>query len=331
MEIFFKKQSFISGIAFTFFIALFGYLLSLVPGFDKIGQLACAIIIAVVYRQLFGYPNEIKSGIQFSSQKILRLAIILYGLKLDMNVVFNEGISLLARDVVIIAFAIFGAIVLAKVFKADDDITLLLGIGTGICGAAAIAALAPIVKSNEEDTAISVGIIALVGTVFAVVYTLFYSLLPISNIGYGVWAGTTLHELAHVAIATSPAGNDAIAIGLLAKLGRVFLIIPVAFIFLYLMRRKNGSNEHRVSFPWFLIGFILMSALNSYVVPNIMSENYSFIISQITTWLLTSAMVGLGLNINLRHLRHKAFKPLIIMLFISMLLSLITYFSCVDF
>src|SRR5690625_1368707 len=81
-----------AGVFFTFFIALLGYLLASLPGFNQVGQLACAIIIAVVYRQLFGYPETIRAGITFSTKKLLRLAIILYGLKLDIHVVFQDGL-----------------------------------------------------------------------------------------------------------------------------------------------------------------------------------------------------------------------------------------------
>src|SRR5690625_7417466 len=86
----------VTGIAFTFFIALLGYLLALVPGFDRVGQLACAIIIAVFYRQIFGYPEVIRSGIGFSSKRLLRAAIILYGLKLNIDTVLSDGLGLLA-------------------------------------------------------------------------------------------------------------------------------------------------------------------------------------------------------------------------------------------
>src|SRR5690625_4570417 len=88
----------IVGSDFTFFIAFLGYLLAIVPGFNRIGQMACAIIIAVVYRQLFGYPEIIRSGIAFSSKRLLRIAIILYGLKLNIAIVLTDGIGLPVRD-----------------------------------------------------------------------------------------------------------------------------------------------------------------------------------------------------------------------------------------
>lgn len=320
----------IIGILFTFFIALLGYLLAILPGFDHVGQLACAIIIAVIYRQFFGYPETLRSGITFSTKKLLRLAIILYGLKLNMDTVFHDGLGLLARDAFVILFAIGVMVWLSKVLKADKDISLLLGIGTGVCGAAAIAAVAPIIKTKDEDTAISVGIIALMGTVFAIGYTIIRPFLPLSSIDYGIWSGISLHELAHVAIAAEPAGEDALATALLAKLGRVFLLIPLCFVLIYFMNRKNkgGQQQKKVDFPWFLLGFILMSMIGSYMLGDIIpvSANVMESIASATTWILTAAMVGLGLNVNLKDLRNKALKPLLAVTITSICLSIAAYF-----
>lgn len=321
----------IGGIAFTFFIALLGYFLAMVPGFDHVGQLASAIVIAVVYRQIFGYPEIIRSGIGFSSKRLLRFAIILYGLKLNIDTVLHDGIGLLIRDAGVITFAILLTIWLAKVFKADKNISLLLGVGTGVCGAAAIAAIAPIVKSKDEDTAIGVGIIALVGTIFSIIYTILRPILPLSAVDYGIWSGISLHEIAHVALAAAPGGEDALAIGLLAKLGRVFLLVPLCFIFMYLMKRKSHGKdtaENKIEFPWFLIGFILMSLFGSYVLGSKIPVTAGFTtgVSSLTTWCLTAAMVGLGLNVSLKDLRTKALRPLIAMLITSICLSVLAYF-----
>lgn len=319
------------GVAFTFLIAFLGFLLAKVPGFDHIGQLACAIIIAVAYRQFFGYPEAIRSGIGFSSKRLLRAAIILYGLKLNIDTVLSDGLGLLVRDVGVIIFAIFMTIWLAKVFKADKNISLLLGVGTGVCGAAAIAAIAPIVKAKDEDTAIGVGIIALMGTVFAVGYTILRPILPLDAIQYGMWSGISLHEVAHVALAGAPAGEEGLAIALLAKLGRVFLLVPLCFIFIYLMKRKTKGTdeaETKIEFPWFLVGFIILSILGSYVFGHSIpvSDGVMEGVSVITTWLLTAAMVGLGLNVSLKDLRHRAMRPLAAMTVTSILLSIIVYF-----
>ncbi|MEJ8304468.1 YeiH family protein [Saccharibacillus sacchari] len=327
-------KSGLGGVLFTFAIAWLGYELARIPGLDRVGQMACAILLAVVYRQLFGYPEVLRSGIVFSSQRLLRIAIVLYGLKLNMGLVLSEGLGLLVKDALVIAFAIIATLGLAKWFKADRNLSLLLGIGTGICGAAAVAALAPIVRAEEEDTAAAVGMIALLGTVFSVGYALLFPLLPLSSLQYGMWAGLSLHEVAHVALAGAAAGTDGLAAALLAKLGRVFLLLPVCLVFIVLMKKKDRKsaaapsdhNRTALAFPWFLVGFLLMSLLGSYVlgpvvpVPDGLFEG----IGTLTTWMLTAAMVGLGLNVNLKDLRSRALRPLLVMLIVSTLLSFLT-------
>lgn len=131
----------------------------------------------------------------------------MYGLKLNISTVLQDGLGLLVRDFGVIIFAILLTVWLARLLKADKNISLLLGIGTGVCGAAAIAAVAPIIKSKDEDTAIAIGIIALVGTIFAIAYTILRPFLPISDIEYGIWSGISLHEIAHVVLAAAPGGK----------------------------------------------------------------------------------------------------------------------------
>lgn len=300
------------------------------PWIDHIGPLASAILLAVIVRQILGYPEQYRAGIQFSSKKLLRAAIILYGLKLNIDVIIHQGMGLLVRDAGTIIFSIVVMLLIAKWLKADRSISLLLGVGTGICGAAAIAAISPILKTKEEETAIGVGIIAFIGTLFAVGYTIIRPFLPITDDQYGIWAGVSLHEIAHVALAGAPAGQDALAFALLAKLGRVLLLIPVSFLFMYWMKRNQQNQaDTKPEFPWFLIGFIIMSVVGSYAsksgIP--VSPNIPAAISTITVFLLSMAMVGLGLNVSFHDLRTKALRPLLAVTITSLLLSGITYLT----
>ena len=323
-----KNILWIGGILFTFLLAAVGFFISLIPGLTYVGQLGCAIIIAIIYRQIFGYPDMLRAGITFSAKKLLRLAIILYGLRLNIGIVLSDGLGLLLKDAIIITVAILFMVWLAKVFKADANISLLLGVGTGVCGAAAIAAVAPIVKANDDDTAIGVGIIALMGTVFSIIYTLLRPVLPFSAEDYGIWSGMSLHELAHVALAAAPAGQDALAMALLAKLGRVFLLVPLCFVLIYFMRRKQagtGAERTKIAFPYFLLGFIAMSLFGSFVLGDVIPVTDQMLegVYTFTTWLLTAAMVGLGLSVSLKEVKNKAMRPLIAMTVVSVVVSLI--------
>ncbi|NMO94433.1 YeiH family protein [Paenibacillus lemnae] len=324
----FRKQALhtAGGILFTAVLALLGLMLSVVPGLRILGPLTWTILLAALFRQLWGYPDLLRSGIQFSSKKLLRYAIVLYGLKLNMSILFSQGPGLLLRDAAAVIFAIGVTLFIAKRLKADFSLSLLLGIGTGVCGAAAIAAAAPILKARDEDTALGAGMIAFVGTLFAVIYTILLPLLPLSPQEYGMWAGISLHELAQVALAAAPAGEDALTVSLLAKLGRVFLLIPLCFVLVILMRRRgaSGSGDTRPAFPWFLVGFTALSLAGSFEMGDepLLSGQFKESASMTASFLLAMAMAGLGLQIHLKTL-SKAWRPLLAMTLSSILLSLL--------
>ncbi|MCO0862210.1 YeiH family protein [Staphylococcus pasteuri] len=320
-----KDKHFTIGILFTFIIAIISLVLSKLPVLSQIGGLSIAILIAILYRHFKGYPEDYKSGITFSSKYLLKIAIVFYGLKLNIDEILGHGGQLLLMDACVIVFSILFTYFISRIVKADTSITTLLGVGTGICGAAAIAAIAPIIKSRDKDTAISVGIIALVGTVFSLIYTFIYSIIHISPVHFGIWSGTSLHEIAQVVLAGNYAGVESLKIALLAKLGRVFLLIPVILIFIFIVKFKNKNDKqaHHIDFPYFLIGFILMALINTYIpIPHALLK----IIEVVTNIFLLMAMVALGLNVSFKDLKSKALKPLFIIIFVSICLSIISYF-----
>lgn len=299
------------------------YLLASLPVISSVGALAVAIIISIIYRNTIGYPILLQSGIQFSAKKLLRAAIILYGLKLNLYIIFNEGLTLLIFGVFVIMFSIGLMMLLNKYLKGNKSIAFLLGVGTGICGASAIAAVSSILDSDEEDTAISVGIIALIGTAFALTYSFLYPTLKVSNTVFGIWAGISIHEIAQVVLAAGTGGDNAMAFALLAKLGRVFLLIPVSFIIYYFVQKnsKTSSSKTNVDIPYFLFGFLLLAIFNTFIT---IPDNILIYIDQIARFLMIMAMVGLGLNVSLQALLSKATKPMIAVFVTSLLISVIT-------
>ncbi|CEF17507.1 YeiH family protein [Staphylococcus xylosus] len=320
----FNNKPFIFGILFTFIIAAISLISSKLPLLDKVGALTIAIVIAILFRHFKGYPESYRPGITFASKRLLKFAIILYGLKLNIFDVIGEGSTLLLIDGGVIIVSIGLMLLLNHYIKGDKAITLLLGIGTGVCGAAAIAAVSPILKSREKDTAISIGIIALIGTLFSLAYTVIYTLFTISPEVYGVWSGVSLHEIAHVILAADFSGDTALRIGLLGKLGRVFLLIPLSIVLILVMNMKSQdrNTNQRIEMPYFLIGFVLMAIFHTYVpIPQFIMQ----IIEPLTTICLLMAMVALGLNVSFKDLQDRAFKPLIGVIIVSTILSTITF------
>jgi len=319
-----KWGPFMLGLMFTLIVAAAGTALAYLPGLNRVGPMLISILLAVIYRNVKGYPEALREGIRFSGHKILRFAIILYGFKLNIDVVLQKGMTLLLYDALTIILAIGVTMLVARLIGAEKQLSLLLGIGTGVCGAAAIAAVAPILNADDEETASGAGIVALVGTVFALAYTFLRGYLPLSSVEYGVWSGVSLHEIAHVAAAAAPAGTDALAEALLAKLGRVFLLIPLSFMLAFWMRRKeNAEVKQSTPFPWFLVGFMLTSLMGTYLP---FSQAVLNAISNVASFLLAAAMVGLGLNVHLSRLRTRALRPMTAMFAASIVVSVVSYF-----
>ena len=318
------NRTFIFGILFTFIVAVLSITLAKLPVISSIGALAVALVIGVIYRQTLGYPEALRPGITFSAKKLLRFAIVLYGFKLNLQLIISDGwiMILLGIGVILFSFALMH--ILNKYFKTNSSIMFLLAAGTGICGAAAISAVSSIIKAKEEDTAISIGLISVVGTIFALSYTFIGPLFDMNDVTYGIWSGLSLHEIAQVVLAGGSANDEGMAMALLSKLSRVFLLIPVSFLLMYFVSRKQHKKTGgKVDIPYFLFFFVLIAILNTFIT---IPDGLSAVIDQLTTLLMVMAMVGLGLSVSLQSIREKALKPLYALVITSILLSVITFY-----
>ncbi len=312
----------IKGILFTIGIAIIAFLLSKLPFLNYLGPLAIAIMIAVILRNTLPYPQSFKSGLDFSSKKILRFAIILYGIRLNIVVVIHEGLPLIARAAGVIIGAVLLTVIIGKLLRVEEKLMMLLAFGTGICGAAAIAAVSPIVKAKEEDTAMAVGMIALIGTIFSLLYPTIGQLFHLPPTVYGYWSGFSLHEIAHAALAGAAFGDSSLTPALLAKLSRVLLLFPVTLLLVGFLKIKNGEVVQKANFPYFLLGFLAVSALGTWgTVQGYLSEGVQNAIAQTGTFFLAVAMAALGMSVDFKELKARALKPLIMLTVVSMILS----------
>ncbi|MEG0384440.1 MAG: putative sulfate exporter family transporter [Solibacillus sp.] len=316
------KKNFIYGILLTFLIASSSYMLAKLPILSIIGPLALAIFMAIIIRNFFFNPTKWQKGITFSAKKILRFAIILYGVRLNMVVIFDEGLPYLVRAVFAVIIGIGVMLLLAKWLKVDSTFALLLGGGTGICGAAAIGAISPIVRADDDDTALAVGMISLVGTLFALAMPFLGNVLQMSPEMYGQWVGLSVHEVAHAALAGAAFGDESLAPAFLAKLSRVLLLVPVTMIIVWIVSRKQQTeNTQKPPFPYFVLGFLAISIISTITLENgWMSVEMQQSIATFASFLLAMSMAGLGLSINLKQLQAKAIRPLLLLTLTSVIL-----------
>ncbi|WP_340023760.1 YeiH family protein [Paenibacillus sp. FSL K6-1096] len=321
-----KKQGFALGIALPLMLALLAKYASAAPILSIMGQLVIAILLGMIWRATLGVPGYLTQGISFTSKKLLRYGIILLGMRLSLKDILQAGPKVVLIALVCIGFTICTVLGLARLFKVESRLGLLTACGTAICGAAAVVAIAPQLKASDEETAISAATVAILGTIFTLMYTLLYPVLTLTPLGYGIFSGATLHEIAHVIAATEPAGKQAVDLAVIVKLTRVTMLVPIAVIIGIWTNHKERkanpgsrpSNWRSVPVPWFILGFLLMSTVNTlHIIPEAITDKLVFA----AYFLIAMAMAGLGLNVDMAAFRRMGLKAFGAGLIGSVLLS----------
>ncbi|MGM9950240.1 MAG: YeiH family protein [Lysinibacillus sp.] len=326
------RAAFIKGLGITLLIAIIAKYLSGFPFLSIMGQLVIAIMIGMVWRALFGLRKDLEPGVTFSSKKLLRVGIILLGMRLNLLDIYHAGTSVFVIAVINLVFALLVVYGLTRLFGVEKRLGILTACGTAICGAAAVVAIAPQIKAKEEETAVGAATVALLGTIFTLVYTGLYSFLQLSEKGYGVFAGGTLHEIAHVIAAAAVGGETAVEMAVIVKLTRVALLVPVALVIGWLFQRQGkeegGQKLSSSVIPWFIFGFLAMSGINTLGIIPATAANYMVDIAYL---LIGMAMAGLGLGIEIKTFRKLGKKAFVAGFIGSVLLSVLGYVLVVFF
>lgn len=316
-----QVKELLPGIGLTFLLTLLANLVISLPLLSVMGAMVIAILLGIGWRSLWGLPDTAQAGVGFAAKKLLRFGIILMGVRLNIGEVIAAGPKIILLDMIVITLAISVIYWLGRRFGVGRRLALLTGAGTGICGAAAIAAVAPTLDANEEETAIAVATIAILGTIWTIAYTLLWNMADFSSYFYGVFTGATLHEVAHVVAAAQAGGVVASKIAILTKLGRVALLIPVALILGFFFNR-NSQGTKNLPIPWFILGFLGVSAINSL---GLLSPGLAEGTLKISVFILTMAMAGLGLNVEINSFRRIGAKSLLIGVIGSVILSIVGF------
>jgi uncharacterized integral membrane protein (TIGR00698 family) len=296
-----------------------------------------ALTLAIALGMLVGntiYPRiavAAAGGVAFSKQTLLRAGIILYGLRLTFQDIANVGIA----GVIIDALVLGSTFALAwwagtRVFGLDRKTALLIGAGSSICGAAAVMAAEPVVRGRAEQVTVAVSTVVVFGTLAIFLYPALYhlnahyQLLPVTPARYGIFAGSTIHEVAQVVAAGRAVTDAAANTAVITKMVRVMLLAPsLILLSTYLSRHPDhaadtapelapsqpveSAAKRRIVIPWFALGFAAVAAFNSaLVLPQALVTNAI----AVDTFLLAMAMAALGVTTQVSAIRTAGIKPL---------------------
>ncbi|PHM45980.1 membrane protein [Xenorhabdus mauleonii] len=294
-----------------------------------LGTLTLAILLGMlVGNTLYPYlKSSCDHGIHFSKHYLLRAGIILYGFRLTFQQITDIGTTGILIDIIMLSSTFFITVWLGRnLFRLDNQTVLLIGAGSSICGAAAVMATEPVVKSSASKVTVAVSTVVIFGTLAIFIYPWFYQLMAhyqwinFSQETFGIFAGSTVHEVAQVVAIGHTVGNEAENAAVISKMIRVMMLAPFLLLLSGYVSRslkaKNTSDSPQnspISIPWFAVFFIIAAGFNSFhFLPDFLVE---FIIAA-DTIMLAMAMVALGLTTHISAIRQAGVKPILLALIV---------------
>jgi len=284
----------------------------------SLSPLIVGIVLGMLYANSLrnNLPDTWVPGIKFCSKRILRIGIILYGFRLTFQDVTAVGLPAVCIDAIVVTVTICGGMFVGRLLRMDRNIALLTSVGSGICGAAAVLGAESAIKAKPYQTAVAVSTVVIFGTLAMFLYPVLYrnGVFDMTAEEMGIFAGATIHEVAHVVGAGNAMGNGVSDSAIIVKMIRVMMLVPVLLAVGYVMARetlKKGGAEGsgRISIPWFAILFLVVIGFNSF---GLMPLAFVDFINTLDTFLLTMAMTALGAETSIDKFRKAGAKPFIL-------------------
>jgi len=277
-----------------------------------------SIFIGILFHNVIRTPAVAKAGVAFSLRRILRLAIILLGLQLTAQQVGGVGGAGIAVIVATLVSTFLFTTWVGRLLGVDAKLTQLIAAGTSICGASAVIATNTVTDGSDEDVAYAVACVTVFGSIAMFSYPLLVGALHLDAHAYGLWAGSSIHEIAQVVAAAYQDGTRAGDFGTIAKLTRVMMLAPVVLSLGLLLRIRGGKSSAKVPAPWFVVGFIALIVLNSLIT---IPTEIKAPVGMVTTFGLSMALAAMGLETDIRKLRAEGLRPLLLGLIAFLFIS----------
>lgn len=304
-----------------------------------------ALTLAIVFGMLVGntvYPRFAAvsgAGVNFSKQNLLRLGVVLYGLRLTVQDIGHVGFSGVITDALVLGSTFALACYIGiKWLGMDRKTAMLIGAGSSICGAAAVMAAEPVVKARAEQVTVAVATVVVFGTLAIFLYPALFELnrqwqlVPGGADGFGIYIGSTIHEVAQVVAAARSVGPHAADTAVIAKMVRVMMLAPFLIMLSAWVARDEAKRSTRIAHapasigstvghqtpvkaklavPWFAFAFVGVVLFNSL---NLLPAEVVAVTTEIDTVLLAMAMAALGLATHISSIRKAGVKPLLLAL-----------------
>ena len=324
------------GVFLCFVLALPAYFLG--KEFEIIGGPVFAILIGMLLSKFVREKDILKSGITFTSKKVLQYAVILLGFGLNLSTVIAVGATSLPIIISTIATSLITAYIISKLINIPAKSSILIGVGSSICGGSAIAATAPVIDANHKEIAQAISVIFLFNIIAALIFPTLGNFLGLSDLGFAIRAIAVLPYPCENKVKTSSVtaaasswdsmhntGTEVLTGATIVKLTRTLAIIPITLVLgFYQAKKASGQNKASIksAFPMFILYFIIASIittfLNYFMDRNIFSAEISSAILSFfalmkffSKYFIIMAMGAIGLHTDIVDLIKNGGRPII--------------------
>jgi len=283
-----------------------------------VGAPVFAILGGIAIAHFHQPPRSARVGLRFASRSVLQGSIVVLGTGLSFHQVFATGLSSLPVLLGTLSVALLGARLLGRALSIDKDLRTLIGVGTGVCGASAIAATDAVISASEADVSYAITTIFTFNVIAVLTFPTIGRLLSLSPHSFGLWAGTAVNDMSSVVAASSIFGRGATSFAVVVKLTRTLMIIPISLALAFWRSKQNRQEEDlaqrprlvsrlRGVMPVFIVWFLVAVTANTFgLIPGAWHGD----LSEVAQLMITVALGAIGLSTRLRDIRGTGLRPL---------------------
>ncbi|HEU5269582.1 MAG TPA: putative sulfate exporter family transporter [Jatrophihabitans sp.] len=277
-----------------------------------LGPAAIGLLLGLVVALSGRLPRSARPGVEGSKTLLLQLAVVALGAQLSLGRIAQIGVSSLPVMLGTMLACAAAAVLLRRWLGIDGELTTLIGVGTAICGASAIAAISPVIRARAHNVGYAVSTVFLFNIAALLAFPPLGHALGLSQHQFGLFAGTAVNDTSSVVATASAYGRSATDYAVVVKLTRTLMIVPIALVFsVRTAGRGGGSLRLRAVrlVPWFLVGFLLLAAVHS---AGLLPDPALRLSRTAAGFLITTALTAVGLSLDVRELRRTGARPLLL-------------------
>jgi len=323
-----------AGIGLAVIVAAVGYVVAGIPAVAalRFSPLVIAIVVGMIAGNVGAQflPPSVHSGISFCQKRILRVAIVFYGFRVTFQQIAGVGAAGLLADIIMLSTTfVIGIWAGRRFFGLDRDTAVLCAAGSSICGAAAVLATDPVLRAEPYKVTVAVGTVVVFGTIAMFVYPVLFHVAGMSPQTFGIYTGSTVHEVAHVVAVGGAVGQGAAETAVIVKLTRVMLLAPFLLILSAVLAKTEtavpvaqgaggsvanapvATGAAAITIPWFAVLFVAVSGFHSL---SLLPDHIVNGINTVDTFLLATAMAALGIDSRVERFRGVGAGPIFLAL-----------------